>query len=77
MLFFVESGEMLQQWHTAERVSAVLTTSGHRGVRRRWSHAALVPVDWVRWSADTHKALTQIASRARPAASARRDWSWR
>ena len=65
-LFFVESGEMLQQWHTAERVSAVLTdsraivASGAGGSTR-----ALVPVDWIRWSADTHKALTQIASRAR------------
>jgi hypothetical protein len=65
-LFFVESAEMLQRWHAREPVSRVLTDSramvaAVAGGRAR----ALLPLDWIRWTAETQKALTQIAARAR------------
>lgn len=65
-LFFVESAEMLQEWHARERVLRVLTDSRAlvatvAGGRAR----ALLPLDWVRWTAETQKALLQVAARAR------------
>jgi hypothetical protein len=65
-LLFVESAEMLQSWHARERVSAVLTDSramvaAFGGGRVR----ALLPLDWVPWTADTEKAVAQIGDRAR------------
>ncbi len=65
-LFFVESAEMLQQRHAREPVARVLTDSRAMvavlaGGRAR----ALLPLDWIRWTAETEKALTQIARRAR------------
>jgi hypothetical protein len=65
-LFFVESAEMLQRWHAREKVSGILTDSralvaAVAGGRAR----ALLPLDWVPWTAETHKALIQIAARAR------------
>jgi hypothetical protein len=65
-LFFVESAEMLQQWHAREPVVGVLTDSRAlvaigTGGRAR----ALLPLDWVSWTASTHSALREMSSRAR------------
>ena len=65
-LFFVESAEMLQQWHAREPVVGVLTDSralvaSGTGGRAR----ALLPLDWVSWTASTHSALREMSSRAR------------
>ena len=65
-LFFVESAEMLQAWHAREPVSRILIDSralvaAFAGGRAR----ALLPLDWIRWTAETQKALTQVAARAR------------
>lgn len=64
-LFFVESAEMLQALHAREQVMGVLTDSRAlvatvAGGRAR----ALLPLDWLPWTAATHKALMQIAARA-------------
>jgi hypothetical protein len=65
-LFFVESAEMLQDAHSREAVSSVLTDSralvakGGGGIAR-----ALLPLDWVRWTAATGAALSEIGTRAR------------
>jgi hypothetical protein len=65
-LFFVESAEMLQERHAREPVARVLTDSRamvavFAGGRSR----ALLPLDWIPWTAETEKALSQIARRAR------------
>ena len=65
-LFFVESAEMLQRSHAREPVRRVLTDSramvaiGAGGVAR-----ALLPLDWISWTASTHTALRDISGRAR------------
>ncbi len=65
-LFFVESAEMLQQWHSRQSVLAVLTDSRAMVASGRGGHArALLPLDWVRWTAATEKALGEIGARAR------------
>ena len=64
-LFFVESAEMLQQWHSRQPVVAVLTDSRAMVAAGRGGHArVLLPLDWVRWTAATESALTEIGSRA-------------
>lgn len=65
-LFFVESAEMLQALHAREKVTGILTDSRAlvatvAGGRAR----ALLPLDWLPWTAETHKALMQIAARGR------------
>ena len=65
-LFFVDSAEMLQERHAREPVSRILTDSravvaAFAGGRAR----ALLPLDWIRWTAETQKALTQVPARAR------------
>ena len=65
-LFFVESAEMLQERHAREPVARVLADSRAvvavlAGGRAR----ALLPLDWIPWTAETEKALSQIARRAR------------
>ncbi len=65
-LFFVEGAELLQERHAREPVSRILNDSRAlvavgAGGRAR----ALLPLDWIRWTGDTQKALTQIAARAR------------
>jgi hypothetical protein len=65
-LFFVESAEMLQQWHSRQPVVAVLTDSRAMVAASRDGRArVLLPLDWVRWTAATESALTEIGSRAR------------
>jgi hypothetical protein len=64
-LFFVESAEMLQQWHAREPVLRVLTDSRAMVAMAAGSRArALLPLDWVSWTGSTHTALRQISSRA-------------
>ncbi len=65
-LFFVESAEMLEQWHAREPVVRVLTDSRAlvavaAGGRTR----AYLPLDWISWTAATHTALREIGGRAR------------
>jgi hypothetical protein len=65
-LFFVESAEMLQAVHAREKVSGILPDSralvaAASGGRAR----ALLPLDWLPWTAETQKALTQMAARSR------------
>jgi hypothetical protein len=65
-LFFVESVEMLQQWHARQPVVSVLTDSRALVARdRRGDAAVLLPLDWVRWTAATDETLSAIAARAR------------
>lgn len=65
-LFFVESSEMLQQRHARERALSILTDS--RALVATFPGGpvrALLPLDWVPWTAETQKALAQAAARAR------------
>jgi len=65
-LFFVESAEMLQQWHAREPVSGVLTDSRALVAKGPGGGAgALLPLDWVSRTAATHAALRETAGRAR------------
>jgi hypothetical protein len=65
-LFYVESAEMLQQWHARRPVVSVLTDSRALVARTQSGVAAvLLPLDWVRWTAATAEALRMIATRAR------------
>jgi hypothetical protein len=65
-LFFVESAEMLQQQHGREPVAGILTDSralvavGADGRAR-----ALLPLDWVSWTAATQTALRELTARVR------------
>jgi hypothetical protein len=64
-LFFVESAELLHQWHARSPVTAVLSdsralvavTAGKRAV-------VLLPLDWLRWTQRSADVLREIASRA-------------
>lgn len=65
-LFFVESAEMLQQEHAREPVKRILSDSRAMvavgaGGRAR----ALLPLDWVSWTAATHAALREMSDRTR------------
>ena len=65
-LFFVESAEILQQWHSRQPVRAVLTDSRAMVAASRDGRArVLLPLDWVRWTAATASALNEIHARAR------------
>lgn len=65
-LFFVESAEMLQQWHAREPVTAVLTDSRALVAKGPGGRArALLPLDWVSRTTATHAALSEIGARAR------------
>ena len=65
-LFFVESAEMLQALHGREKVTVILTDSRALVATLAGGRArALLPIDWLPWTAETHKALMQIAARGR------------
>jgi hypothetical protein len=65
-LFFVESAEMLQRFHKASPVSAVLADSRAVVAKTQAGRTvALVPVDWIQWSEPFAKAATEAAGRAR------------
>ncbi|MCC6992489.1 MAG: hypothetical protein IT181_26025 [Acidobacteria bacterium] len=64
-LFFVESAELLRQQHEAAPVAAVLTDSRALVARRPAGEAvALLPLDWVRESAETTAEFRELARRA-------------
>ena len=65
-LFFVESAEMLQALHARDKVLGILTDSRALVATLAGGRArALLPLDWLPWTAETHKTLMQIAARAR------------
>ena len=65
-LFFVESAEMLQQQHESSRVAVVLTDSRALVAKLPAGEAlALLPLDWVRQSAETTAEFGELARRAR------------
>jgi len=70
-LFFVESAEMLAGLHRREPVSAVLTDSRAMIAKTGGRAVALLPLDWVRWTAELEKAAAEIASRAKRELGAR------
>jgi len=65
-LFFVESAEMLQQQHESSSVAVVLTDSRALVAKLPAGEAlALLPLDWVRQSAETTVEFGALARRAR------------
>jgi hypothetical protein len=65
-LFFVESAELLEDWHAREPVAGILTDSRALVARNRRERAtALLPLDYVRWTAATERAVREIGDRAR------------
>jgi len=69
--FFTESAEMLATLHAGDPVKAVLTDSRAMvAVAGGKKAVALLPLDSVRWTEASKKALTDIADRARKELSA-------
>ncbi len=65
-LFFVESAELLQQQHETSPVAVVLTDSRALVAKLPAGEAlALLPLDWVRQSAETTVEFGELARRAR------------
>jgi len=65
-LFFVESAEMLQQEHAREPVTRILTDSRAMVAMGAGGRArALLPLDWVSWTASTDAALREMSDRTR------------
>jgi len=65
-LFFVESAELLQQQHETSRVAVVLTDSRALVARLPAGEAlALLPLDWLRQSAEITAEFGDLARRAR------------
>ena len=65
-LFFIESAVMLQKWHARDPIKALLTDSRALvALSRRGSAIALLPLDWVRWTQATDRAVTQMGERVR------------
>jgi len=69
--FFTESAEMLAAFHAGDPVKAVLTDSRAMVAAAGGKKAVvLLPLDSVRWTEASEKALTEIADRARKELSA-------
>jgi hypothetical protein len=65
-LFFTESAAMLKALHAKSPVTAILPDSRALVAKTGDGRAVvLLPVDWVRWSADFEKAADEVAARAR------------
>lgn len=65
-LFFVESAEMLQALHAAAPVSAVLTDSRAMVAKTQAGKGvALLPLDYVAWTANVKQAGAEIAQRTK------------
>ncbi|HET6897624.1 MAG TPA: hypothetical protein VFK70_04725, partial [Vicinamibacteria bacterium] len=64
-LFFVESAEMLAELNKTEPVSALLGDSRGVVAKRGARAVALLPVDWVRWTEEIQRVMTESAARAR------------
>jgi hypothetical protein len=62
----VESAEMLQHEHAREPVKGILTDSRAMVAMGAGGRArALLPLDWVSWTAATHAALREMSDRTR------------
>jgi hypothetical protein len=71
--FFTESAEMLAALHARDRVEALLSDSRAMVARVAPKRAvALLPLDDIRWTEASRKALTEIAERARKELAAER-----
>jgi len=71
--FFTESAEMLAAFHAHDRVEAVLTDSRAMvAVVSGKKAVALLPLDSIRWTDASRKALTEIADRVRKELAASR-----
>lgn len=64
-LFFVESAELLQRLHAAQPVTAVLGDSRALVAARGARAIVVLPVDYLRSSAETREAMAEIDARAR------------
>jgi hypothetical protein len=64
-LFFVESAEMLQRFHARTPVKAILNDSRAIVAALGMTAVALLPLDFVRSTAETRDALREIGDRAR------------
>jgi hypothetical protein len=65
-LFFVESAELLQARPASERGTVVLPDSRALVTATASGHVrALLPLDWVGWTADTRVAMEELTRRAR------------
>jgi hypothetical protein len=64
-LFFVESAEMLEALHRDDPVTSILPDSRAMVARTATGAVALVPFDWLRWTAALKKAGSEMATRAR------------
>jgi len=65
-VFFAESAEMLQRFHATSPVVALLPDSRALVAKTKDGRAvALLPLDWVGWTAASEKALAEMASRAK------------
>jgi hypothetical protein len=72
-LFFVESAELLQDWHAREPVAAILKDSRTLvAAGRRGDATALLPLDYVRWTTKTEQTVREISGRARKELAATR-----
>jgi len=64
--FFVESAEMLAAFHKTTPVTAVLTDSRAMVAKTKDGRAvALLPLDWLSWTAAYEQALTTVETRAK------------
>jgi hypothetical protein len=65
-LFFVESAEMLARFHKTAPVAAVLPDSRVLVAKTKdGSAVAMVPVDWVQWTAVYEKTLGEVEKRTK------------
>jgi len=65
-LFFAESAEMLAAFHKASPVTAILTDSRAMVAKTKDGRAvALLPLDWLSWTAALEKALDSLETRAK------------
>lgn len=64
--FFVESAEMLSAFHKATPVAAILTDSRAMIAKTKDGRGvALLPLDWLSWTAAFEQALTSVETRAK------------
>jgi hypothetical protein len=64
-LFFVESAELLQRMHAAEPLTAVMTDSRALVAARGARAIVVLPLDYLRSTAETRQVMTEIDARAR------------
>ena len=70
-LFFVESAELLQRLHAAAPVTAVLSDSRALVARRGARAIVVLPLDYLRSTAETRQVMNEIDARARAELGAR------